>query len=72
MKTIEFLEEAIEENLCDLEDWQRFHRTQKLLTIQKNYKLHIIKINIFWSLKDTIKKKKDKPQLEENIYMTYI
>ena len=58
MKTTEFLEKAIEENLCDPEDRQRFHRTQKPLTIKKNYRLHFIKINISCFLKDTIKKKK--------------
>ena len=44
MKTAEFLGKAIEENLYDLEDRQRFHRTQKPLTIKKIIDYTLLKL----------------------------
>lgn len=44
MKTAEFLGKAIEENLYDLEDRQRFHRTQKPLAIKKIIDYTLLKL----------------------------
>lgn len=53
MKTTEFLGKATEENLCDLEDRQRFHRTRKPLTIKKIIDYTLLKLisSVFWRKK---------------------
>lgn len=60
MKTTEFLEKVIEENLCDLEDRQRFHRTQKPLTIKKIVDYIPVKLisSLFWKIPLRKKKKR--------------
>lgn len=62
---MKFLEDNIRAYLSELElnrDFLRAHTKKSLATKQKTDELHNIKINYFYLLIETIRRKKGKPQ----------